>query len=519
MVFVFQKIMGFIMAKIERTKNAARNIVFGVTLKAYQVIVPFVIRTAIIYLLGVQYLGLSSLFSSILQVLNLAELGVGSAMVYSMYKPIAEDDNISICALMKLYRTYYRVIGLVILLLGIIITPFIPKLVSGEIPKGINLYLLYYINLASTVLSYWLFAYRNSLLQAHQRIDVISKITFATNTFQYILQIMMLWFFRNYYYYVIAALATQALTNIFTAIYSVKMYPDYKPRGNFKKEEVRMINQRIKDIFTSKLGTVLGTSVDSIVISASLGLSVLAIYHNYYFIMNAISGFILIIFTSISAGVGNSLIVEDPDKNYKDFRKLVFIILWIVTVCISCFATVFQPFMIIWVGDKLKLPYINVIQICIYFFVSIVQNLSCAYKDAAGIWHEDRFRPLISGGTNLVLNIFLVKIWGLSGIIIATIICYIFIAIPWVVKNLFKFVFKRKPWEYIRQIVSGFFIAVIIASASYYICTLFQFDGIFEVTKNIIISVVLSNFSLYIIYRNSDLMGQVIETIKNVKKQ
>ena len=170
------------MAKIERTKNATRNIIFGVILRAYQIIVPFLMRTAMIYLMGVQYLGLNSLFTSVLQVLNLAELGVGSAMIYSMYRPIAEDDNTTICALMKLYRTYYRLIGLIIAVVGCILTPFIPKLISGDIPQGINIYILYLLNLGATVLSYWLFAYKNSILQAHQRTDIVSKVTLITNT-------------------------------------------------------------------------------------------------------------------------------------------------------------------------------------------------------------------------------------------------------------------------------------------------------------------------------------------------
>ena len=144
------------MAKIERTKNASRNIFFGVILKTYQILVPFLMRTAMIYLMGVQYLGLNSLFTSVLQVLNLAELGVGSAMVYSMYKPIAEDNHVAICALMKLYRTYYRAIGLIIAVVGIILTPFIPHLISGDVPSDINIYILYLLNLGATVLSTFL---------------------------------------------------------------------------------------------------------------------------------------------------------------------------------------------------------------------------------------------------------------------------------------------------------------------------------------------------------------------------
>ncbi|MDY5846596.1 MAG: polysaccharide biosynthesis protein, partial [Bariatricus sp.] len=256
------------MAKIERVNNAARNIFFGVILRAYQIIVPFLMRTAMIYLMGAQYLGLNSLFTSVLQVLNLAELGVGSAMVYSMYKPIADDDETTICALMKLYRTYYRVIGLVIAVVGCALTPFIPYLIKSDVPVGINIYILYLLNLGATVLSYWLFAYKNSILQAHQRTDVVSKVTLMTSTVQYGLQIVVLWVFHNYYLYVIIALATQALTNIVTAICANKLYPQFKPKGNVDKVQVKRINQRIRDLFTSKIGSIIYDSADTIVISA-----------------------------------------------------------------------------------------------------------------------------------------------------------------------------------------------------------------------------------------------------------
>lgn len=145
---------------MNKTKNAMRNIIFGMGLRLYQIIVPFLMRTAMIYFMGIEYLGLNSLFTSILQVLNLAELGVGSAMVYSMYKPIAEDDKDTICALLKLYKKYYFFIGLVIATIGIIITPMITKLINGEVPGDINIYVLYILNLSATVITYWLYAYK-----------------------------------------------------------------------------------------------------------------------------------------------------------------------------------------------------------------------------------------------------------------------------------------------------------------------------------------------------------------------
>ena len=309
------------MAKIERTRNATRNLIYGMILKIYQILIPFIMRTVMIYTLGVQYLGLNSLFTSVLSVLNLVELGVGSAMVYSMYKPIAEDDEQIICALMRLYKIYYS-IGLIIAIIGIILTPFIPKLISGDVPKDINIYILYLMNLGATVLSYWLFAYKNSILQAHQRTDIVSKVTLVTNTIQYGLQIIALCLFRNYYYFVIAMLAAQALTNVVTAIYADKLYPLFKPKGKLDQNEVKKINQRIKDLFTAKVGTVVVGSVDTVVISAFLGLTVLAVYQNYYYIMNSICGFITVIFASITAGIENSLVTETDKKILMTLKNL-----------------------------------------------------------------------------------------------------------------------------------------------------------------------------------------------------
>lgn len=341
--------------RIERTKNAVRNMIFGSILKAYQILLPFIMRTAMIYFMGVQYLGLNSLFTSILQVLNLAELGVGSAMVFSMYKPIAEDDSTTICALMKLYKIYYRIIGLIIAVVGVICLPFIPYLIKSDIPKGMNIYVLYLLNLSATVLSYWLFAYKNSLLQAHQRVDIMSKVTFITNTIQYLLQFFVLVIIKNYYAYLIVSLFMQAVTNIITAVVVSKKYPNYKAEGKLSKDYIIKINQRIRDLFTSKLGAVVLNSSDSIVISAFLGLTTLAIYQNYYFILTSIIGFVTIIFNACTAGIGNSLIVETKEKNYYDLKKFTFIISWIAGFCSICFLCLFQPFMDIWVGKSMKL--------------------------------------------------------------------------------------------------------------------------------------------------------------------
>ncbi|MDX8420050.1 oligosaccharide flippase family protein [Stecheria sp. CLA-KB-P133] len=439
--------------KIERKKNAARNVAFGIILRVYNMILPFIMRTVMIYTLGVEYLGLNSLFTSILQVLNLAELGVGSAMVFSMYKPIAEDDKDQINALIKLYRYYYRIIGAVVLVAGLVILPFIPKLISGDVPADINVYVLYFLNLLATVFTYWLFAYRNSILNAYQRTDVISKITLITNTIQYGIQIAVLYLLKNYYLYVIAILATQILNNILTAIISKKMYPEYDPKGDLPKEEIRSINQRVKDVFTSKVGGTILNSADTIVISAFLGLRALAIYQNYYYIMSAVMAIFSIFFSSLTAGIGNSLITESKEKNYKDYRKVTLMTFIGMAICMSEMLSLYQPFMKIWVGEKLMLGFPMVVLFCVYFFCVEYVMLASAYKDAAGIWHEDRFRPLISGLANLAMNIAMVHFWGLYGIIISTILSSGLISAPWITHNLFSLIFKGKFKNYLPKLI------------------------------------------------------------------
>lgn len=475
--------------KIERTKNATRNIIYGVIVKVYQLLVPFLVRTAMIYGLGVEYLGLGSLFTSVLTVLNLTELGVGSAMVFSMYKPIAEDDTLKICALMRLYRKYYRIIGSIILVVGIAIIPIIPKLVKGDVPNGISLIVLYWLNLGATVLTYFLFAYKNSLLSAHQRLDVCDKITLVISTLQYALQIGAI-FLKNYYLYVIAALFTTALNNIITAVMVDKMYPDYKPEGRLEKREIKIINHRIRDLFTSKIGSVVVDSADSIVISAFLGLTALAMYNNYYYIMSAIFGFIGIIFYACMAGIGNSIIIESDEKNYNDLKKFLLIISWIAGVCTCCLLCLFQPFMRIWVGEKYMLSMPMVICMCCYFFLHEINRLINTYKDAAGMWHEDRWRPLVVSITNLGLNLLMVQYIGLFGILLSTVISMLFVGMPWLLYNLFTVIFHRNAFGFILRTLWYVVVTVISCVIFYWLCSYITIDGVIGfILKGIVVFV------------------------------
>lgn len=506
---------------MQRAKNASRNIIFGIILKLYQTAFPFVIRTAMIYKMGMDYVGLNSLFTSVLQVLNLAELGVGSAMVYSMYKPIVDGDEENICALLNLYKKYYRMIGFIVLGLGILLLPFIPHLISSEsvIPKDINIYIIYLLNLFATVVSYWLFAYMSSLLMAHQRNDLISKVTIFTNSIQYILQLFVIIVVKDYYLYLFALVFTQILTNVLTAVISKKRYPKYLPKGELDKKSVKEINRRVKDLFTTKFGTIIITSADSIVISAFLGLVVLGIYNNYYYIITSVSGFLMIIFTSLTSGVGNSLVTESLDKNYRDFKMLSLLITWILTVCTSCFLCLFQPFMEMWVGKENLLDFRLVILFCIYFFVCQLSLLWAMFKDAAGLWHEDRFRTLIGAVANLVLNIILVQFIGLYGILLSTIISYVCISMPWLIYNLFHLLFKRSFREYMMKIANYVFAAVLSCLLGYGLCGFVHGDGILPFAGKIIIAALIPNILFVLFFVKTEEFTFSAELVKRLVKR
>ena len=489
--------------KIERTKNATRNIIFGVLLKIYQIAMPFFIRTAMIYYMGVEYLGLDSLFTSILQVLNMAELGVSSAMVYGMYKPIAEDDENTICALLKLYRTYYRIIGLVIGVVGSCLTPIIPILIKSNLPNGLNIYVLYWMNLITTVFSYWLLAYKMALFQAHQRIDVVSKISIITYSIRYFLQLFIIIVVKNYYLYLIAMLMTQILTNIFTAIQATKIYPNYKPKGYLEKENIKIINQRIKDLFTSKLGSVIVNSADTIVISTFLGLTVLAVYQNYYYILTSIIGLVSIIFNACTAGIGNSMIIETKEKNFNDLKKFTFLIVWIAGFCTCCFLCLYQPFMEIWVGKRYMLSQSAVICFCIYYFVYEVNQLLNTYKDAAGIWHEDRYRPLVTAISNLIMNIILVQFCDIFGVLLSTVLSTLCIGMPWLLHNLFTVLFDYSQLkEYLNKILKYTIIVILSCLLSYIICNMMVLGKWMTLIVRSVICILIPNLIYYVAYKN-----------------
>ena len=353
----------------KRKKNTIRNLIFGIVNKIITLFIPFLLFAVIKKTLGNEYVGLNNLFASLLQMLTFAEMGLGSAMVYEMYKPVAENDKKTISALINLYKKIYKVLSIIILSIGVACIPFLNYFINGEVPKGLDIRLLFVIYLLNTFLSYSMYAYKKSILQAYQRNDLIRKVSSVTHIIMYVSQFLILIIFKNYYAYVITLPITTILDNILVNHIANKMYNDIQAKGDVDEERKKEIFSRVKSLAGHKIGATMINSLDSIIISSFLGLNALAIYSCYFYVIRALNGFINIGFNSILASIGNSLVLESREVNNKLFNKLNLMLIWAVGFATTCLFVLYQPFIEIWMGKEFLLPINTVALFAIYFYV------------------------------------------------------------------------------------------------------------------------------------------------------
>lgn len=460
-----------------RIKNSVRNITVGLMYKIVSLLLPFVIRTIMINVLGVEYLGLNSLFSSILNVLNLAEFGFAGAITFQMYEPAASNDTERLSQLLSVYKRVYQLTGCIILILGLIVLPFIPHFINGSYPGDINIYIIYLIYLLNTVLSYLLFAYRTALFAAFQRLDLQNIISAFVMLSMYAIQIIFLAVTKNYYTYIFSMPVFTVINNIFVCWITKKNFPEIDAKQRVLKSDINIVTKKAGAMFGHKLNYVIVSSADSLVISSFLGLGILAKYSNYFTLMSAVIGVVDIVIQSLLPSVGNLLVEKNQEKTYHTFRILSFIQFWLVGWCSICLVCLYQPFMILWMGENMLLDFVVVVLLTIYFFSFKGRTIVLLFKDAAGMWNEDLLKPYISAGVNILLNILLVKIIGIYGVILSTIIAFAVISYPWETYVLMKKIIHKPIKEYVfmtlKYILQFFFLTIIC----YLICNMISNDG------------------------------------------
>ena len=435
---------------IGRTANVKRNIYYELIHVTLSQVLPFIVRSFLIYRWGIEYLGLNSLFSSVLSVLSLMELGFGTAAVYSMYSPAAMGDTKLICAYLAHYRKVYQFIGITVLLMGLVLMPFLRTIIRDPVlPGGINLYVCYLIFLSNAVIDYMLYGYMTALPIVFQRRDVLSRVSMLTALLQCLLQIIVLSSSTSFYLYLFILPTNTIARNLITAHVVKKMYQDITCRGKNSSVQKHDLKKRVSGILINKLTAVSRNSIDSLCISAFFGLAMTGMYNNYFFVMTALLSFSGVVCSSMMASVGNSIAVENKDKNYSNMRLFDFIYMAIAgwaTVCMLC---LYQPFILAWLGDKMMMRMPVVVGLCSYFYVLKCGDIRWVWHEGAGLWWESRYIMIAEGCVNIILNILLCKFLGVTGIVFATVVSVFATNLILCPKLIFNEYFKNsKVYEY-----------------------------------------------------------------------
>lgn len=402
-----------------------------------------------------------------------------------MYEPIAKDDSETICALLNMYRKVYRYIGLIILGIGLCIMPFLKYLISGSYPEDINLYLLFFMYLLNSVLSYWLYAYKVSLLNAFQRIDITNITNVAVCMLTSFLQICVLYFKANFYLYLTVVLFTTLVNNFMNAATVNKMYPQYQCRGKVSKEILHDLKKRLTGLFIYRFCGITRNSFDSIFISMFLGLVMTGMYNNYYYVLTSVTGFLSIINQSMLSG-------------------------W----CAICMACLYQPFMRLWVGDELMFPQIIAILFSVYFYETCMGNVRSLYADGAGLWWENRHRTVAESVSNIIMNYFFVRMWGVKGIIMATMISLFVFGFAGSAIVVYRSYFKHGLADYFKRHGCYCLVTLLNGGVTFFLCVAMHQTGWIDLLLRGVLCCTVCPFLYFLLYCRTKMFKEAIPWLK-----
>lgn len=476
-----------------RTRHSVRNVSAGLIHWCVNMLLPFVSRSIIIHVLGTDYLGLNSLFSSILNVLNVTELGFSSAITYKMYEPVSRGDIKRLSQLLTIYRILYRCVGIVILVSGMLVLPFLPHFIKGSYPEEINIYVIYAVYLLNSAASYLLYAYKGALLSAYQRMDIQSMISACMLLLMNCGQILVLLFVHSYYSYIILMPVFTVLNNLAVAAAATRLFPDVVDDEKVRKEDFFYIMRKSGAMFGHKLNYVIVTSADNIVISAFLGLTVLAKYTNYFTILSAVIGVIDTVTRALLPSVGSLVVEQNHNKINRIFYTLSFLQFWLVGWCCICLVCLYQPFMTMWMGEHMLLDMQVVILLALYLYSYKSRAVVLLFKEAAGMWEDDLLKPYVSAICNIALNLILVKQIGIYGVILSTIVSFSTIHFPWETSVVMCKIVKQPFHCYAVFLLRNLFLTVGAGIAAFYFCGKINSPGFAGFLGRVIICLIVPN--------------------------
>lgn len=505
-----------------RSKEAFRNTIYSFSSYVLIVVIGFISQRVFVEVLGNEYLGIHSLFSNIMTMLAIVELGFGSAIITNLYKPVAENNVQLINELLMYYKKVYRYIATIVLIIGLIMMPFIDKIV-GKTILSINFKFIFLFYLIDTVSSY-LISYKRSIIYANQKTYYINIVHAIIIFLMNIFQILILLFTGNYYIYLIIKVTCRIMENIIINIIANNKYPFIKQTINttLSKKIKDDIIRKVKGLLFHQIGTFTVYGTDSILISIipGLGIKWVGLYSNYLLITNQLANIIEEVFRSITASIGNLIIEENSEKNYTVFKALLLADAWIYTYVSISLYFVSKPFISIWLGTQYLFDDYIVLALVINFYFNGMRHAYILFKEAAGIFYEDRMVPLIESVVNLIVSIIAGYYLGIIGVFIGTICSNGVLFLYSFPKYVYKKILRKSYSQYIKELVQYFILFIISLLLNYLVIMNIIVNNIFaSFVIKIIVTFIVSNLFLLIIKINSKEFKYLCNMFRRVIKK
>lgn len=510
-----------------RTSNSIKNSISSIILYVSTTIIGFIFQKVFLETLGPEYNGIKGLFGNILYMLSIAELGFGSAIVYHLYKPMAEKDIEKIKSLVKYYKKIYHLIALIILTMGIIILPIIPTIV-GEVTIKEDIRLLFFLYLINTVCSY-LLTYKRSVLYADQKNYITSIIDTIFVVLRNVTQIIILYTIGSFVYYIFTFIAFTILENVFINYVVNKKYTyvkDLSKQDEISVEVKNDIKKKVKGLLFHKIGSFVVLGTDNIIISMTPGLGVIAVgmYANYNMIISQVKSLFGNVITSWTASVGNLLIEHNYSKARDIYKSILLVNSWIFCFCSISVYCLIEPFVSLWIGEKYILPQFVLIVLVVNLYLQGLRYTSNIFKEAAGVFYEDRFVPLFEASVNIIASLILVRIFGLAGVFLGTITSTMILFLYSYPKYVYKGVLKGSKVEYFALHLYHSIVTLMIALITAFVSKKINYSNqLINLLINGILCVTLPNILYLLVALNMPEFGiykqRILGLLKGVKEK
>ena len=506
------------MKQRSRTENSIINSAMSIVTQVLTVVLNFAVKTVFIKMLNDEYLGVNGLFTNIITMLSLADLGIGIAIPYSLYKPLANKDEHKINVLMNFYKKVYTIIGIAVLLIGLSLTPFL-GLIIKDIPKNVpHLSLIYILFVIHSASSYF-FVYKKFLIDSDQKGYITSRIIFTFSTLLSIIQIILLVTTKNYILFLLSSIVLVIIQNIYISNKANKMYPFIKDKTDEKleKEDMEGIKKNVSSLFIYKVGTVIMNGTDNIIISKFIGLIIVGFYSNYVLIINSITTVLNQIFNAITSSIGNLVVTTNKKRSKEVYDNLNFANFWLYALFGVCIIVLINPFINVWIGKKYVMGFSIVFLLVLNFYVLGMQSVTNSFRNAYGLFWIAKYRPIIMVIINIIISVVLVQFIGIEGVLIGTLISRLVTTAwldPYIVH---KYGFEISPKSYYIDYLKYLVIFIAISIILNYFVSMIAINNIFILILIAILVVIIVNVILVLLFFKTSEFNYFYDKIKKIR--